>query len=70
MPLSLTTLTARRVASLADTRAARNAQKRLRAELDSYRTPSERAELDAILGRHTSDELATLARATGRPYAA
>lgn len=70
MSLSLTTLATRGVASLADARAARNAQKRLRAELDSYRTPSERAELDAILGRHTSDELATLARATGRPYAA
>ena len=70
MPLSLTTLAARGVASLADARAARAAQKRLRAELDSYRTPFERAELDAILARHTPDELAMLAQATGRPYAA
>lgn len=70
MPTSLTTLTARGVASLADARAARVARKRLRAELDSYRTPAERAELDAILSRHTSEELATLARATGRSYAA
>ena len=70
MPLSLTTLTTRRAASLADARAARIAQKRLRAELDSYRTPAERAELDAILSRHTSDELATLEQATGRSYAA
>lgn len=67
---SLTTLTARGVASLAGARAARAAQKRLRTELDSYRTPAERAELDAILSRHTTEELATLARATGRPGAA
>ena len=70
MSLSLTTLTARGVASLAEARAARVAQKRLRAELDSYRTPAERAELDAILSRHTSDELESLAQATGRAYAA
>ena len=70
MTLSLTTLTARGVASLTEARAARIAQKRLRAELDSYRTPAERAELDAILGRHSSSELQTLAQATGRSYAA
>ncbi len=70
MPFSLTTLATRGVASLSDARAARLEQQRLRAELDSYRTPAERAELDAILARHTSGELALLAQATGRPYAA
>ena len=70
MPFSLTTLATRGVASLADARAARAEQKRLCAELDSYRTPAERAELDAILARHTTEQLETLAQATGRPYAA
>ena len=70
MPFSLTTLTKRGVASLSDARAARAEQKRLRAELDSYRTPAERAELEAILARHTTDELSVLSGATGRAYAA
>jgi len=70
MPFSLTALATRGVASLSDARAARVEQQRLRAELDSYRTPAERAELDAILARHTSDELELLSQATGRPFAA
>ena len=70
MPFPLTTLATRGAASLANARAARAQQRRLRAELDSYRTPAERAELDAILARHTNDELQLLAKATGRPYAA
>ena len=70
MPFSLPPLTTRRLASLADARAARAEQKRLRAELDSYTTPAELAELGAILGRHTTDELEQLAQATGRPSAA
>ena len=70
MSFSLTTLATRSVASLADARTARAEQKRLRAELDSYRTPAERAELDAILARHNTDELEVLAQATGRAYAA
>ena len=70
MSFSLTTLATRGVASLSDARAARAAQKRLCAELDSYRTPAERAELDAILARHTTAELEELAQATGRAYAA
>jgi hypothetical protein len=63
---SLTTLATRR-RSAADARAA---QRRLRAELDSYQTPAERAELDAIFARHTTAELQELADAAGRPYAA
>jgi hypothetical protein len=70
MSFSLPTLATRGVASLADARATRAAQKQLRAELDSYRTPAERAELDAILARHTADELEVLAEAAGRHYAA
>ena len=52
------------------TRAARQQRARLRAELDSYRTPSERAELDAILSRHSAEDLEQLAAATGRAWAA
>lgn len=70
MPFSLTTLATRGIGSLSVARAARAEQKRLCAELDSYRTPAERAELDAILARHTTDELDELAQATGRSYAA
>jgi hypothetical protein len=54
------------VASLRRARAARVERRRLQADLDSYRTPSERAELDAILSRHTEAELDELAELTGR----
>ncbi len=33
-------------------KARRERVRRLRTELDSYRTPAERAELDALLARH------------------
>jgi hypothetical protein len=66
----LTTLAARGASSLSQARATRSERKRLCAELDSYSTPAERAELDAILARHTHDELQTLAQATGWRYAA
>ena len=45
-------------------KARRDRVRRLRAELESYRTPAERAELDAILERHEmtrSDVLRTAA---------
>ena len=45
-------------------KARRERIRRLRAELESYRTPAERAELDAILARHQttrSDVLRTAA---------
>ena len=70
MSFSLSTLATRSAASLAEARTLRAEQRRVRAELDSYRTPAERAELDAILARHSSEELELLARATGRSYAA
>ncbi len=70
MSFSLPVLATRGVAHLAEARAARAARAQLRAELESYRTPSERAELGAILSRHTPEELDTLASAAGRSYAA
>lgn len=51
-------------ADLAARRRARRAQRaerdRLRAELASYRTPAERADLEAMLARHSADEVAEL----------
>jgi hypothetical protein len=51
-------------ADLAARRRARRAQRaerdRLRAELASYRTPAERADLEAMLARHSDDEVAAL----------
>jgi hypothetical protein len=41
-------------------RAARAARERLRAELASYSTESQRADLRAILARHSDDETAEL----------
>ena len=52
------------VAQLTERRRARRAERfcreRLRAELASYRTPAERADLQAILARHTAEEIAEL----------
>lgn len=64
MSFSLTALATSRQA-LADRRRRRAAQAQLRAELASYRTPAERAELDAILSRHTEEEHALLAERAG-----
>ena len=59
----LTTLTAP-AATHAERFRARRAERaeraRLRAELASYRTPSERADLEAMLARHSADEVAEL----------
>lgn len=65
MNVSLSSLTtqlradagARRVAKAERTRL-RVERARLRTELRSYSTPGERAELDAILSRHTAEETA------------
>ena len=40
--------------------AARAERARLRAELASYRTPTERADLEAMLARHTAEQVADL----------
>jgi hypothetical protein len=42
--------------TLTDRRSQRNQHRRLAAELASYATTAERAELDAILERHSDDE--------------
>jgi hypothetical protein len=71
MSFSLTAAATRSRVAVTDARRRRAAQQRLRAELASYRTPSERAELDAILSRHTEQEHDLLAaRAGTRAYAA
>ena len=57
---SLTTPAAERLARLRVRRAERADRNRLRAELASYRTPAERADLEAILARHTPEEVAEL----------
>ncbi len=63
MSFTLTLATGRQ--AVADRRRRRAAQQQLRAELASYRTPAERAELDAILSRHTEQEHELLAEHAG-----
>jgi hypothetical protein len=57
---TLTTPATRRLTDLRARRAARADRDRLRAELASYRTPAERADLEAMLERHSSEEIAQL----------
>jgi hypothetical protein len=45
---------------LSERRIVRQRSKRLEAELASFTTPAERLELDAILSRHTAEEIAEL----------
>ena len=45
---------------LAERRIVRQRSKRLETELASYSTPADRLELDAILSRHTAEEIAEL----------
>ncbi|HEY7101555.1 MAG TPA: hypothetical protein VH573_07945 [Mycobacteriales bacterium] len=56
----LPSLTASATARFRGRRAERMERNRLRAELASYRTPAERADLEAILARHTPEEIADL----------
>jgi hypothetical protein len=59
--LSTLTATAAELAARHRARSAERAQRdRLRAELASYRTPAERADLEAALARHSDDEVAEL----------
>jgi hypothetical protein len=53
------TITALRT-QLAERRMVRQRNRRLEEELASYSTPSERLELDAILSRHTAEEISQL----------
>lgn len=65
MPTTLTGTLGGRVADLRARRAARRVQRdrrdRLRADLASYTTPAERADMNAIFERHTDEEIAQLA---------
>jgi len=45
---------------LAERKMVRQRSRKLAEELASYNTPAERQELDAILSRHTDDEIAEL----------
>lgn len=64
MPSKLTIALGDRAADLRARRAARHRQRavrnQLRAELESYSTPAERAELSALLQRHSDEEIAQL----------
>jgi hypothetical protein len=51
---------------LAERRLVRQRNRRLEEELASYSTPSERLELDAILSRHTAEEISQLEEMLGR----
>ena len=50
-------------------REARQRRHRLRHEIASFRTPAERAELDAILERHTPDQRREVDAVLEREYA-
>lgn len=53
---TLAALAARPLAQLSAARTARGTTRRLRAELATYRTPAERAELAALLERQPADD--------------
>ena len=48
--------------AVARRRTVRAEQRRLERELAEYRSPAERHELDAILSRHTAEEIAPIER--------
>lgn len=52
---------------LAAKRMVRQRNKRIAAELASFDTPAERMELEAILSRHTNEEIAQLEAMINRP---
>jgi hypothetical protein len=60
MHRSLTAPATSRAARLRARRASRAERARLRAEIASYRTPAERADLEAMLARHTPEQVADL----------
>jgi hypothetical protein len=60
MTTSPTATAAKYAERLRARRALRAERARLRAELASYRTPAERADLEAMLARHSADEVADL----------
>lgn len=54
---------------LAERRMIRQQRRQISQELDSFRTPTERAELEAILARATDEEIADLENILGRSVA-
>jgi hypothetical protein len=54
---------------LAERKIVRQRSRQLEAELASYRTPAERLEFEAILSRHTSEEIEELEAMLRRPAA-
>jgi hypothetical protein len=65
----LTSVTTLRSA-LVERRTVRHEQLKLARELASYDTPSARRELDAILSRHTAEEIAPIEKILSRQSAA
>jgi hypothetical protein len=65
----LTSVTTLRSA-LVERRTVRHEQLKLARELASYDTPSARRELDAILSRHTAEEIAPIEKILNRQSAA
>lgn len=57
---SLTSLAADKLCGRHARSKAKAERARLRAELRSYSTPSQRADLDAMLSRHTAEQVAPL----------
>jgi hypothetical protein len=55
--------------SLAHRRSVRRDQQRLERDLANYDTPSARLELDAILSRHTAEEIAPIEKILNRQAA-
>lgn len=65
MNISETTTTLR--TKLAERRVVRQQRRQITQELDSFRSPAEQAELDAILSRATDEEIAELESMLRRP---
>jgi hypothetical protein len=64
-PTATLALASSAMKALRSRRAARQEDTRLAAELASYRSEAERAELDAMLSRHSDDETAKVRQLIG-----
>lgn len=63
--MNMPTFVTDRLTTMRAERVVRAERARLREQLESYRTPAERNELDAILSRHTAEDLEQLEQASG-----
>lgn len=66
--MSLSSFATRATRRMTEARAARQDRDLLRAQLDAYSSPADRAEFDAILSRHSAEQLALLDTAAGRRH--